>query len=165
MTNLYNEKMFTHTTKSGTEYTFWCYYQSTQTGFRHLCYDYPLPMARREGFIYQKDWKAKQCWCNRTWEEFTYKTVLEKAIETVAKSKEEYQELIDVLINHKIETDKQECEKFLKDFENTYKQLPQGCKDTLAKSNIILETEEQAKDLLGTMKLINAITTVTGGIN
>lgn len=122
-------------------------------------------MARREGFIYQKDWQAKQCWCNRTWEEFTYKTVLETAIETAAKSKEDYQELIDVLINNKIETDKQEGEKFLKDFENTYKQLPQGCKDTLAKANIILETEEQAKSLLGTMKLINAITTVTGGMN
>ena len=112
MTNIYNEKMFTHTTKSGTEYTFWCYFQSTQTGFRHLCYDYPLPMARREGFTYQKDWKAKQCWCNRTWEEFTYKTVLEKAIETIAKSKEDYQELIDVLINHKIETNKQEVKNF-----------------------------------------------------
>ena len=122
MTNLYNEKMFTHTTKSGTEYTFRCYFQSTQTGFRHLCYDYSLPTARREGFIYRKDWQAKQCWCNRTWEEFNYKTVLEKAIETIAKSKEDYQELINVLINHKIETDKQEGGKFLKDFENTYKQ-------------------------------------------
>ncbi len=160
MTNLYNEKIFTHTTKSDIKYNFYCYYQSTQTGFRHLCYNYSLPMARREGFIYQKDWKSKQCWCNRTWEEFTYKTVLEKAIETVAKSKEDYQELIDVLIHHKIETDKQECEKFLKDFENTYKQLPQGCKDTLVKSDIFLETEEQAKSLLGTMKLINAISMI-----
>ena len=52
MTNLYNEKMFTHTTKSGTKYTLWCYFQSTQTGFRHLCYDYLLIMARREGFTY-----------------------------------------------------------------------------------------------------------------
>lgn len=164
MTNLYNEKVFLHTTKSGIEYNFYCYSQSTQTGFRHLCYTYSLPIARREGFIYQKDWKSKQCWCNRTWEEFKYKTVLEKAIETTAKSKEDYQELIDVLIKHKIETNKQECKQFLKDFENTYKQLPQDCKDTLVKSNIILETKEQAESLLGTMKLTNAITTVTGGI-
>ena len=60
-----------------------CYYQSTRTGFRHLCFhtsmcDDDTPNTR--------DYIGKACYINRTWEEYPYKSVLENALETICKA-------------------------------------------------------------------------------
>lgn len=159
MTNLYSERHFKHTAKSGKEYDFWCYYQSTQSGFRHLCYNYPLIAGLKSGYLYDRDYLVKHCWCNRTWEHFTYETVLKNAIENLNTTNEDKQELIDVLIKGTIK-EEENTKQFLQDFENTYKRLPDKVKQSLKNSDILLETEEQAKDLLQSMKLINAISEV-----
>ena len=57
-----------------------CYYQSTRTGFRHLCFltsmcDNDNPNTR--------DYIGKVCYINRTREEYTYKSVLRQALETI----------------------------------------------------------------------------------
>ena len=56
-----------------------CYYQSTRTGFRHLCFY--TSMCKDEPNT--KDCIAKCVYYNRTWEEYPYETVLRQALETI----------------------------------------------------------------------------------
>lgn len=57
-----------------------CYYQSTRTGFRHLCFRTSMC---KNGEPSAKDCIAKVCYINRTWEEYPYQTVLRQALETI----------------------------------------------------------------------------------
>ena len=57
-----------------------CYYQSTRTGFRHLCF---MTHMCEGGEPNTKDYVAKCVYYNRTWEEYPYKTVLRQALETI----------------------------------------------------------------------------------
>lgn len=59
-----------------------CYYQSTRTGFRHLCF---RTRMCNDGEPSTKDCIAKACYVNRTWEEYPYQTVLSNALETIYK--------------------------------------------------------------------------------
>lgn len=59
------------------EYRLTCYYQSTRTGFRHLCF---LTSMCEDGEPNPKDYIAKCTYINRTWECFPYASVLEEAI-------------------------------------------------------------------------------------
>lgn len=61
-----------------------CYYQSTRTGFRHLCFRTSMC---KNGEPSAKDCIAKVCYINRTWETYTYKTVLRQALETIYQSR------------------------------------------------------------------------------
>lgn len=56
-----------------------CYYQSTRTGFRHLCF---WTCMCEGGEPSTKDYIAKVCYINRTWEKYPYQTVLRQALET-----------------------------------------------------------------------------------
>ena len=53
-----------------------CYYQSTRTGFRHLCF---ITHMCEGGEPSTKDYIAKCVYYNRTWEEYCYQSVLRKA--------------------------------------------------------------------------------------
>ena len=64
---------------SGQVFKLTCYYQSTRTGFRHLCF--LTNICDKEPST--KDYVAKACYTNRTWESYTYKTVLRQAIITI----------------------------------------------------------------------------------
>ena len=57
-----------------------CYYQSTRTGFRHLCF---RTRMCNDGEPSTKDYIAKCVYYNRTWEEYPYQTVLRQALETI----------------------------------------------------------------------------------
>ena len=57
-----------------------CYYQSTHTGFRHLCF---RTRICNNGDPNTKDYIAKCVYYNRTWEEYLYQTVLKQALETI----------------------------------------------------------------------------------
>lgn len=57
-----------------------CYYQSTRTGFRHLCF---ITRMWDNGKPNTKDYIAKVCYINRTWEEYPYQTVLREALKTI----------------------------------------------------------------------------------
>lgn len=158
--NLYNERHFTYTTTSGNEYNFYCYYQSTASGFRHLCYNYPLPVARCKGFIYQKDYISKQCWYNRTWERWVYETVLIQAIKNSTINKTDYNELIITLIDHKTIQEHHLVDQQFIDFKREYELLPEDAKTALHNSNLHLEDQEQAKALISMMRFINTLSMV-----
>lgn len=57
-----------------------CYYQSTRTGFRHLCF---FTNMCNDGEPSTKDYIAKCVYYNRTWEEYLYQSVLRQALETI----------------------------------------------------------------------------------
>lgn len=57
-----------------------CYYQSTRTGFRHLCF---LTSMCEDGEPNTKDYIAKVCYVNRTWETYPYESVLYEAVKTI----------------------------------------------------------------------------------
>lgn len=139
----YNYKDFTCTANNKT-YTFKCWTENTRYGFRHLC----LNMDELN-----KNYTSKATYYNRTWERFTYETVLENAIEMLPK--EEQKQVHDILIEDKYQKVKQECEQFFNDFKKEYDKLPASTKETL--KNTTLTNEEQAKTLLTGMKMINIL--------
>lgn len=57
-----------------------CYYQNTRTGFRHLCF---MTHMCEDGDPDTKDYIAKCVYYNRTWEPYTYQSVLRLAIEKI----------------------------------------------------------------------------------
>ena len=62
-----------------------CYYQSTRTGFRHLCF-YTVMCNDDEPST--KDYIAKVCYINRTWETYPYETVLRQALEAIYQGRQ-----------------------------------------------------------------------------
>ena len=65
---------------SGQVFKLTCYYQSTRTGFRHLCF---MTNMCESGEPSPKDYIAKQVYYNRTWEEYPYQSVLRQALEAI----------------------------------------------------------------------------------
>ena len=61
---------------SGQVFKLTCYYQSTRTGFRHLCFY--TSMCKNEPST--KNCIAKCVYYNRTWEKYCYQSVLREAI-------------------------------------------------------------------------------------
>ena len=57
-----------------------CYYQSTRTGFRHLCF---MTHMCEDGDPSTKDYIAKCVYYNRTWEKYPYETVLREALKAI----------------------------------------------------------------------------------
>ena len=62
------------------EYRLTCYYQSTRTGFRHLCF---LTSMCEDGEPSTKDYLAKCTYINRTWERYAYESVLREAVNKI----------------------------------------------------------------------------------
>ena len=61
-----------------------CYYQSTRTGFRHLCF---ITHMCEDGEPSPKDYVAKVCYINRTWEKYPYQTLLRQALKTIYQAR------------------------------------------------------------------------------
>lgn len=64
---------------SGQVFKLTCYSQSTRTGFRHLCFITSMCKDKPN----TKDYIARACYINRTWEEYPYQTVLRQALNTI----------------------------------------------------------------------------------
>lgn len=73
---------------SGQVFKLTCYYQSTRTGFRHLCF---MTFMCEDGEPNTKDYVAKRVYYNRTWEEYPYKSVLQGAVEIIYQKRVLYQ--------------------------------------------------------------------------
>lgn len=80
MTNKLKYRQDFSVTINDNEYRLTCYYQSTCTGFRHLCF---LTSICEDGEPSTKDYIAKCTYGNRTYEPFPYASVLHKAIKTI----------------------------------------------------------------------------------
>lgn len=153
---LYGRQVF-RATVNGTEYTFTCYGQETAYGFRHIC---TLGFNNTTECKYIKDdIISKACYYNRTWERFTYETVLARGIENLNEPKEVKEELHAILIDGKAQEEHEKCEQQVKAFENLWNGLNEKNKEHirngLGENGLV--SEEQANAVVNTMKLMNAM--------
>lgn len=137
----YDYKNFSCELPNGKTIMFICHTENTRYGFRHLCYNTDSGIT------------SKCCYYNRTWERFEYESVLQKAIEQLPSSEQNYVRA--VLIDGTAEKIKAECDKFLSAFKAEYDKLSPSMKNALSKTNI--QNEKQAKMTLAVMKMSNLI--------
>ena len=136
-----NKQTFTATLSTGKTYTINCYSQSTSYGFRHVAF---IEGAWSETQI------AKACYYNRTWERFTYETVLSNAIKKLPKA--DQQELYDILIERKAQKEHEECERQIKAFEALYNKTSDDFKER-AKNLPLMQSESDVNAVKGLMAL------------
>lgn len=151
---LYGRQVF-RAEVNGQEYTFTCYGQGTSYGFRHIC---TLGYNNTTKCRYIKgDILAKATYYNRTWERFTYETVLARGIENLNESKEIKQKLHDILIDGKADEEHEKAEKDIQNFENLWNGLTDKNKDHIRNGlgENGIQSEEQAKAVMGIMTLMN----------
>lgn len=153
---LYGRKVF-ETEVNGKKFTFVCYGQGTSYGFRHVCYRGINNTTNAKSI--KKNLIAKACYYNRTWERFTYETVLNKGIENLYETEEVKKELKEILIEGKAQKEHEECERFCKSFETLYNGLTEENKEHLKNGlgDNLIETEEQANAVMGIMKLMTVL--------
>ena len=107
-------------TVNGNDYVINCYGQGTRYGFRHVAF---LDKGYTEVQL------AKACYYNRTWERFTYETVLKKAIDNLPK--EDRQGLYDILIEHRAQAEHEQAEREIAVFEKLYNATSPELKEKL----------------------------------
>ena len=139
----YNTKYFTAKV-NGEEVTFVCYTTYTRVGFCHT--------ARLTGWKYDIS-DTKQTYYNRTWERFTYESVLKRAIEKLPK--EIRQQVYDQLIDGKAAEEEKRAEEQFNAFKELHESLSDENKAHLANSGIEIHTEEDAKSVMGLMALMS----------
>ena len=137
----YGKQTFTATV-NGREYKINCYGQDTNYGFRHVAF-----LDRG----YTEEQLAKACYYNRTWERFTYETVLRNAIEKLPK--EDREQLHDILIERKAQADHERCEKEIAAFQSLYEKTSPEFKERMAKSDIVMQNDDDVKAVKGLMLL------------
>ena len=142
-TKKYNHERFVANI-DGREFEFMCWTTSNRNGFCHYCYT---------------DWygNTRRCYINRTWERFTYESVLESAIDKFPKNMRE--ELREQIIEGKYKAVKERCDAFLGAFEKEYSKLSDTNKEIL-KNSPEITTDAQAHAVLGVMKFMNLIDAV-----
>ena len=153
---LYGRQVF-EAEVNGKEYTFTCYGQGTSYGFRHIC---TLGYNNTTECRYVKgDILAKACYYNRTWERFTYETVLARGIENLNESKETKQKLHDILIEKKADDEHEKAEADIKAFETLWNGLSDKNKEHIRNGlgDNLIQTEEQAKAVMGIMTIMNIL--------
>ena len=112
----------------------------------------------RNGFTHNIDAmgvKARVCWCNRTWECFTYEPVLKKWAERIGGDLGEY---IKIQIKGIEEHNREEAEKWFNSFKARYDALSDKTKEHLAKSDVHLTSVEQAESVMATSQLFDIMT-------
>lgn len=134
---------FTATTSTGNTVSIECCYQNTSYGFRHVAF-------------YENSQIAKATYWNRTYERFTYETVLRKALTNLLKSKditqEEHDELYAVLIDGKAQKEHEECEKQIQAFQALYEKTSDDFKEH-AKNLPLMQSESDVRAVKGLMLL------------
>ena len=156
MARLSNRKVFTAQVNEK-EFTFTCYTYSSGYGFKHICTEGLNNTADKRAI--KEDIIAKACYQNRTWERFTYETVLNKGINALAESKEVKEKLKAILIDGKAETEHEACEKQVQAFQKLWEGLSAENKEHVKNGlgDSLIQTEEQANAVMGIMKLMTVM--------
>ena len=149
---LRNRQLFSATV-NGREFTFTCYTQSTSYGFRHIC---TLGYNNTDVCRYVKgDIISKATYYNRTWERFTYETVLRNGIENLSEPKEVKQALHDILIDGKAQAEHEQAEKDIAEFQalfnktsDNFKQMAQNLPPMTSESDVNLVKGLMALDII-----------------
>lgn len=119
-----------------------------RNGYAHECY---LTITDNDNQTYTATGLAR--WQGRTWESFKYESCIKDAIDELP---EHLQQLAtQELIKDTQEAERAESERFLNTFKSEYDKLPNSTKDVL--SNVTLQTEQDAKCVLGIMTMINLL--------
>lgn len=143
MVKHYNTKYFTAKV-NGEEIEFVCYTTYTRAGFCHT--------AHLMGWKYDTT-DSKQTYYNRTWERFDYETVLKRAIGKLPADiqKEVYAQIIE----GKAAEEHEKAEAMVKSFEALHSALSPENKERLANSGIEINTESDAKSVMGLMAMMS----------
>jgi len=129
---------------NGNEVTFRCYTTWTRNGFCHT--------AHYTGWDYSLT-DTKASYYNRTWERFTYESVLKRAIDKLPT--EIRQQVYDQIIDHKAAEEEQKAEEQFEAFKKLHEGLTPENKERLANSGIEIHSESDARGVMGLMALMN----------
>ena len=142
-TKRYNEKRFTFIV-NGEPFSMTCDTTYTRDGFCHHAFLYGC------GF-YHEHTRVK--YYNRTWERFTYESVLRAA---VRKLPNEYRAPLELEIDTIATDAAAKADAFLQAFRRNYSALSDEQKDFLRAHTPHLETPDQAKAVAGVVALMTA---------
>jgi hypothetical protein len=145
MTKAYSIQYFTAKV-NGEEIEFRCHTTDTRNGFCHT--------AHLTSWGYDLT-DTKISYYNRTWERFTYESVLKKAIEKLPKDIR--QAVYDQIIDHKAAEEEQKAEDMFNSFKTLHDGLNEENKTRLANSGISINSEGDAKAVMGLMALMSLI--------
>lgn len=131
---------------NGKEIEFRCYTTWTRNGFCHTAHliDYDREYNTTD---------SKVSYYNRTWERFTYETVLKRAIEKLPTDVR--QQVYDQIIDHKAAEEEQKAEEQFEAFKNLHDSLSPENKERLANSGIVMNSESDVQGVMGLMALMN----------
>ena len=148
---LYGREVF-EAEVNGKKFTFTCYGQSTSYGFRHICtlgYN-----NTTECKWIKRNIVGKACYYNRTWEEFTYQTVLRNGIENLCEPKEVKEELNRILVKREAEKRAEKAEQEVRAFETLWNGLSEANKQHIRNGvgENGIQSQEQADCVMSVMK-------------
>lgn len=143
-TKRYNEKRFTFMV-NGQPLSITCDQTYTRDGFCHHAFLYGC------GF-YHEHTRVK--YYNRTWERFTYESVLRAAVRKLPK---QYRAPLELEIDTIATDTAAKADAFLQAFKRNYSALSDEQKDFLRAHTPHLETPDQAKAVAGAVALMAAI--------
>ena len=133
-------------TVNGEEITFRCYTTWTRNGFCHT--------AHYCGWVYSLT-DTKIGYINRTWERFTYESVLIKAINKLPTDVR--QKVYDQLIDHKAAEEEKKAEDMFNSFKKIYDGLSDENKEHLANSGIEMHSKSDVCGVMNLMGLMSLI--------
>lgn len=152
MAQITNRKNFYFSTLNGEDLMIYCETYEYYNGWGHratiVCDGNKWP-----------NFTKRQTYYNRTWESFTYETVLKKVIDYYynLKSQKNDKRFILKQIESIAKNEQEKCEAWLKDFTKKYNSLSEETKETLRKKDIVFNTQEEAETVINTALLIDAL--------
>jgi hypothetical protein len=129
---------------NGEEITFRCHTTWTRNGFCHT--------AHYTGWDYSIT-DSKIPYLNRTWERFTYESVLKRAIDKLPTDVR--QQVYDQIIDHKAAEEEKKAEEQVEAFKRLHDSLSPENKERLANSGIEMHSESDVKGVMGLMALMS----------
>ena len=142
MSKQYDVQYFTAKV-NGKEIGFRCYTTDTRNGFCHT--------AHYIGWDYDLT-DTKASYYNRTWERFEYESVLKRAIDKLPTDVR--QQVYDQIIDGKAAEEEQKAEEQFEAFKKLHDGLTPENKERLANSGIEINTESDARGVMGLMALM-----------
>ena len=140
-TTRYNHQTFHAILPNGAEYTFVCWKTYTRNGFCHTCY------------CVQTDKTTKASYINRTWECYTYQSVLKCAIDKFNKGT---QQLLNAWEKSIEQADREKWDKTFAAFQSLYEGLTDKQKEKLAEQPP-MQSEADVERTMAAMKLANVL--------
>ena len=129
---------------NGEEITFRCHTTWTRNGFCHT--------AHYTGWDYSIT-DSKIGYINRTWERFTYESVLNKAIDKLPTDIQ--QAVRDQIIDGKAAEEEKKADEMFNSFKKLHEGLNDENKERLANSGIVMNSESDVRGVMGLMALMN----------